>query len=91
MLEFSFADVKQYDVEYNTNFIEQIQEMVGAHAQDGHGRGVFGQLRSDWTLEGIVYALRQTLRYMGYGYKDDMIFYNLGKLVYTIFISMSTT
>lgn len=91
MREFSFAEVRQYDTEHGTNFLEQVQEVVSKHAQDGRGVGVFCQLRTDWTLEGVVYALRQTLRYMGYGYSDDMIFYNLGKLVHTIFTSMSTT
>lgn len=91
MREFSFAEVKQHDEGHGTNFLEQVQEVVSKHAQDGRGVGVFCQLRTDWTLEGIVYALRQTLRYMGYGYNDDMIFYNLGKLVYIIFDTMSTT
>jgi len=91
VLEFSFAEVKQYDVDYGTNFIEQIRAMCDKHAQAGHGHGVFCQLRTDWTTQGVVYTLRQTLRYIGYGYDDDMIFYNLGKLVYTIFASMSTT
>lgn len=91
MREFSFSEVKQYDADHGTNFIEQIQEVCTAHAQEKHGIGVFCQLRTDWTLEGVVYALRQTLRYMGYGYNNDMIFYNLGKLVHNIFDSMSTT
>jgi len=91
MREFSFSAIKQYDVEHGTNFIEQIQGVCTAHAQERHGIGVFCQLRTDWTLEGIEYALRQTLRYIGYGYNNDMIFYNLGKLVYKIFYVMSAT
>lgn len=89
MREFSFAEVKRYDAEHGTNFLKQVQDVVSKHTQDGHGLGVFYQLRTDWTNEGVVYALRQTLRYIGYGYNDDMIFYNLGKLVYTIFAAMS--
>ena len=90
MREFSFAEIKQHDTEHGTNFIEQIRAMCYKHAQGGHGLGVFCQLRTDWTTQGVVYALRQTLRYIGYGYDDSMIFYNLGKLVHTIFASMST-
>lgn len=91
MREFSFNDVKRHDVEHGTNFLEQIQEVCTKHAQARHGFGVFCQFRTDWTTQGVVYALRQTLRYIGYGYDNDMIFYNLGKLVHTIFASMSTT
>lgn len=91
MSEFSFSQVKQHDAEHGTDFLGQMQEMCTKHAQAGRGLGVFCQLRTDWTNQGIVYALRQTLRYIGYGYDDDMIFYNLGKLVYTTFASMSVT
>ena len=91
MREFSYAEVIQYDADHGTNFIEQIHLVCDKHAQAGHGLGVFCQLRTDWITQGIVYTLRQTLRYMGYGYDDPMIFYNLGKLVYKIFDSMSTT
>lgn len=89
MQEFSFSKVKQHDAEHETDFIEQMQKVCTAHAQAGLGVGVFCQLRTDWTTQGVVYALRQTLRYIGYGYNNDMIFYNLGKLVYNIFDSMS--
>lgn len=91
MREFSFGEVKRYDIEHETNFIEQIQEVCAEHAQERHELGVFLQLRTDWTTQGIVYTLRQTLRYVGYGYSNDMIFYNLGKLIHNIFVAMSTT
>ena len=51
MREFSFAEVKQYDIDHGTNFLEQIREVVDKQAQEGHGLGVFCQLRTDWTLE----------------------------------------
>ena len=82
MHEFSWAQV------HGTDFLGEMRKVVDSHALDNRGLGPFCQLRTDWTLQGVVFALTQTLRYVGYGYEDARIFRELGALVWTIFTVM---
>jgi len=88
--EFSFVEIKQYDKDHGTIFIDRLKEVCGKYAKEGQAPGVFSQLGTDWTLHGAVYALRQTLRYVGFGYKSSMVFRDLGAVVSEIFAEMSS-
>lgn len=90
MNEYKYTEIKQFDKEHGTDFIAQIELVCADHATAKLAHGVFCQLRTDWTLQGVTYALRQTLRYIGYGYDDPMIFKNLGAVVSRIFSEMDS-
>lgn len=90
MIEHSFFEVARYDAHHGTDLLVQLRETCSAGARQGQALGVFSQLRTDWVSQGPAYALAQTLRYVGYGYVDESIFYNLGKVMGEIFELLDT-
>ena len=77
MDEFRYRDIVEFDKEHGTNFIEQLEDVCREYAIRKQGKGVFGQFKTDW-IRSLTYALRQTLRYVGFGYESQDIFYALG-------------
>jgi hypothetical protein len=62
--------------------MRDIENVCARHAErERRPSGVFLQFRTDWTVDGLVYALRQTLRYVGFGYRDKRVFYDLGAVI----------
>ena len=88
MHEFSWAQVKQYDLDHGTDFLGEMRKVVDGHAINNRGLGPFCQLRTDWTTQGVVFALTQTLRYVDFGYENALIFRDLGAVVWQIFTVM---
>lgn len=76
----SYHDIKGYDQVHGTDWIGSIRSACERHAQSGQSQ-VFMQFRTDWVSEGLRFAVLQTLRYVGYGYKDAMIFKDIGDVV----------
>jgi len=77
---FSYHDVKQYVATSKINWLERISEECKLHTSDNR-EGPYLQFRTDWISQDITYALRQTLRYVGFGYVDHTIFKDLGKVI----------
>ena len=78
----SYREVQLHDGLYKTSFIKEIETTCAMHAEDGRAPGVFAQFKTDWTVDGLDYALRQTLtKYQGFGYKDRNVFYELGAVI----------
>lgn len=77
----SYHDIQGYDQAHGTNWIRAIRSVCEECATPGRSQGVFLQFRTDWISEGLRFAVLQTLRYVGYGYKDAMIFKNIGDIV----------
>lgn len=79
-----YRDVKQYDEVHKTDWLGRIEQVCTQYAAPGHGIGVYCQFRTDWITQGLLYAVSQTLRYVGFGYRDAMIFKNIGLVVYAM-------
>lgn len=58
----------------------RIEEVCREHTRDG-GPGPFLQFRVDWINGGLLYALTQTIQYVGFGYNNAMIFKELGRVL----------
>jgi len=76
----SYYDIKGYDQSHETDWIGAIRRVCERHAQLAQSQ-VFIQFRTDWVSEGLRFAVLQTLRYAGYGYKDAMVFKDVGEVV----------
>ena len=70
----------QYVKTTNANWLTRIEKVCRDHTADNRA-GPYMQFRTDWINEGLTYALRQTLRYVGYGYEDEMVFKDLGQVI----------
>lgn len=77
----TYGDIKGYDQAHGTNWIGSIRSVCERNAVSGQSVGVFNQFRTDWISHGLRFAVLQTLRYVGYGYKDAMIFKDVGGVV----------
>jgi hypothetical protein len=77
----SYNDIRSYDKLYNSNWIGEFEKICKRHAKLGQEAGVFAQFRTDWVSEDIRYAMQQTLKYIGYGYKSAMIFKDVGEVI----------
>lgn len=78
MPELNYNTVKQHET--GAYWLSRIESVCRSHTPDGR-IGPYLQFRTDWINEGIQHALQQTLRYVGYGYKDFMIFKDLGRVI----------
>jgi len=76
----TFNDIKDFDIKYNTTYIKDIEYMLRLHTKSGEV-GPYMQFRTDWVTQGLSFAVSQTLRYVGYGYVDAMVFKNVGSVV----------
>jgi len=84
----SLTEVKQHDEDYGASFLSELEAMCHSHAIPGQERGVWLQFKTDWVHSGIKYALQQTLRYVGYGYSDAMVFKELGVVIWKMLVAM---
>jgi len=70
----------QYVKNTDAAWLTKIEQVCRDHTSDNR-TGPYMQFRTDWINDGIMHALQQTLRYVGYGYEDAMIFKDLGKVI----------
>lgn len=89
MKTFSFQEVQAYDAENGTDFIERIHAACNENGIGGRGLGGFMQFRTDWTITGPRYALRQTIRYVTFSYESAAIFKAIGDILGEAFLTMS--
>jgi hypothetical protein len=83
----SFMEMRQYDEDHGTSFLDELRAVCDKYAIPGRGPGVWAQLGTD-LLRGVDYALRQTLRYVDYGYSDARVFRDLGVVILKILVAM---
>lgn len=88
MTELRFMEVKQYDEDHGTNFLSELEAVCRKYAIQGQAPGVWAQLKTDWVNGGVTYALKQTLRYEGYGYSSARVFKELGIVIWKILVAM---
>ena len=88
MDKLKLTEVKQYDKDHGTGYLSELEVMCHKYAIPGQGQGVWLQFKTDWVQGGIKYALRQTLRYVDYGYADAMVFKELGVVIWKILVAM---
>ena len=80
MREPSYAAVKNFCIATGKLWLNTIELECRRHTPDDR-LGPYLQFRTDWINEGLLYALQQTLRYVGFGYVDYMIFKDLGRVI----------
>lgn len=88
MIKLSFMEVMRYDKDHGTEFLSELEAVCREYAITGQGTGVWSQLKTDWVRSGIDYALKQTLRYEGYGYSSARVFRDLGVVIWKILVAM---
>jgi hypothetical protein len=75
-----YRDVKKYDEENQATWLKKIETVCREHAIRGDV-GPYLQFRTDWINNDLRFAMRQTLRYVGFGYKNDLIFKAVGVVI----------
>jgi hypothetical protein len=76
----TYSEVKKFDETYGTKWLASIEEMCRLHTRKGEP-GPYYQFRTDWINKGLLFALAQTLEYVGYGYADAMVFKDVGSVL----------
>ncbi len=88
MIRLSFMEVMRYDKDYGTSFLDELEAVSRKYAISGQEIGVWTQFKTDWIRSGIDYALKQTLRYEGFGYSSARVFRDLGIPIWKILVAM---
>lgn len=81
----TYSDIKGYDQAHGTDWIGSVRSVCERHSVSGQDVGAFSQFRTDWISGGLRHAVLQTLRYVGFGYEDAMVFKDVGDVVGRMF------
>jgi len=77
----TYYDVKKLDDTTGSKWLVELGRVCKGNAIPGRFPGVFYQFRTDWINGGLKYAVSQTLRYVGFGYKNGMVFREVGEVI----------